>query len=216
MHTLIRLLLALQLVGLLIIAVNVTAHADAEDASSEWTLSPSTPAEGLVGPRNEEGAGKTGIAHLGHQRGKDGKDGKDGDPSSYVEKEVKCGTEGEWCKTILVVGFYQSDEERLKITLTASDGTQTSVFLNGPTDTVSRGDPSTREVTVSSKGCKECKIRVEIIASTKSKKKNIQSHASVKVSGGYPKCTKNDKMNAEGRLVDENGKALPQPGATER
>src|SRR5262249_37668370 len=75
------------------------------------------------------------------------------------------------------LGFYQDDQERLKITHTGSDGQKREAFLDSPTDTIHKNNPGTHEYTVSVKGCSQCTIRVEIVESAKSKKANTQSFA---------------------------------------
>jgi hypothetical protein len=198
----IRSLLPIAYAALFLVAANAVALADADDASSKWTINPSTSGQGLVGPENER---ESGWARLGHE----GK--KDGDPTSYVEKTVKCGEGGKWCTTVLSIGFSQYDKERLKITLTDADGTANSVFLKDATDHGSDHEPNPREVHVSSKGCKQCKITIAIVSSSESTKANIQSLAHVKIVQGYPKCTEKSEINAEERLVDEDNKKVETP-----
>src|SRR5262249_25127433 len=123
-----------------------------------------------------------------------------GDPASYVEKKVKCGDDKDkWCTVTLVIGFYQDDQERLKITHTGSDGQKREAFLDSPTDTIHKNNPGTHEYTVSVKGCSQCTIRVEIVESAKSKKANTQSFAHAKIA--TLRCTEKDQTNIENRLL---------------
>jgi hypothetical protein len=198
-----RTFISLHLAAVLFLSMTIGVHADSGDARSNWTVSPEQPGEGLAGPRNDKG--HNGEAHLGQN------EKKDGDPHSFVEKKIKCGTGGEWCTTELLIGFYQADEEWLKLTLTGADGNSTSVFVKDPTNaTKPFGELNSRAFTVSTKGCKECTIKAEIVKTAKSKSNNIKSIARIGIHSSFPICTEKSAMNVEGKLVDEKGKAVPR------
>lgn len=129
---------------------------DLSGPNDDWAIEPKTPKQDLAGPSNDKEI--HGWVSLGRRRG------ANGDPASYVEKKVKCGDDKDkWCTVTLVIGFYQDDQERLKITHTGSDGQKREAFLDSPTDTIHKNNPGTHEYTVSVKGCSQCTIRVEIL-----------------------------------------------------
>jgi hypothetical protein len=165
---------------------------DLSGPNDDWAIEPKTPKQDLAGPSNDKEI--HGWVSLGRRRG------ANGDPASYVEKKVKCGDDKDkWCTVTLVIGFYQDDQERLKITHTGSDGQKREAFLDSPTDTIHKKNPGTHEYTVSVKGCSQCTIRVEIVESAKSKKANTQSFAHAKIA--TLRCTEKDQTNIENRLL---------------
>jgi hypothetical protein len=90
---------------------------DFSGPNDDWAIEPKTSEHGLAGPRNDK------EIHGWVDLRRKGEHGPDGDPASYAEKKVKCGAENDnWCTVTLVIGFYQQDQERLKITHTGSDG----------------------------------------------------------------------------------------------
>jgi len=168
-------------------------------SDSPWDKEPAKPADGLVGPREEKPAGLVLL-------GKDKFNNKDGDPDSSVEKKVKCGDEAErWCSITLSINFQPRDNERMKITSTGADGKTRDVYLK---------DAGGKEITVSGRGCKEHTVKVEIVETKQSTKKNIQSSAQVKLMNNL-RCEAKDQTNKEGNLVDASGEPLPKPETIE-
>jgi hypothetical protein len=169
-------------------------------SSDPWEKEPAKPADGLAGPREEKPAG---LVLLGKDKFKN----KDGDPDSSVEKKVKCGDEAErWCSITLSIQFEPKDKERLKITSTGADGKTREVYL--------KGAAASKEITISGRGCKEHTVKVEIVETKQSTKKNIQSWAEVKLMNNL-RCDPKDQTNKEGFLVDASGEPLPKPESIE-
>ena len=158
----------------------------------------------LVVPTSERG-----VAHLGRNEDKK----KDGDPESFVERKFTCGKEHDkWCTIHLVISFYKTDNERLKITLTGEADNKKTVFLKKETT----ADPNTsnsQQFAVSVRGCNECEVRIQV---TEGDTENIQSWASVTISNlPGPLCTDTDITGGEGTidLVNEQGEDIPRPTA---
>jgi tetratricopeptide (TPR) repeat protein len=152
-----------------------------------------------------------GVVHLGRSEEKN----RDGNPESYVRQKFKCGKEPDkWCTIHLVISFYRTDNERLKITLTGEGDNKKTVFLNKET-TVDPNTPKNQRFAVSVKGCNECELRIEI---TEGNTKNIQSSASVAVSNLLgPSSTDADMTGGEDTidLVNEQGENIQRPASTE-
>jgi protein O-mannosyl-transferase len=144
-----------------------------------------------------------GVAHLGRNNN------QDGDPQSFVRQKFRCGNDPDkWCTIQLLISFYKTDNESLKITLSGEAGFNKTVYLKTET-TADPNIPKPERFGVSVKGCTAGEVKVEI---TEGDTKNIQSHASVALPNPPgPMCTDTDMTGGEGasHLVSEHAADLP-------